>query len=82
MIVFPRLVLTLGVLALVNKNFSNACEHENHHHHDGSEEHRNLRALVGKPFWVSKPYWVGKWDSEKDFRESGARCGQREPTDG
>ena len=71
-----QLVLALGVLALVSQNFSDACEHENHHvHNKDSEEHRNLRS-------PNVPYWVGnhKWNSKKDFQESGARCGQREPS--
>jgi len=79
MIVFLsyRLVLALGVLALVYQNFSDACEHENHHvHHDESEEHRYLRALGNTPYWVGGH----KWNSKEDFQESGARCGQREPS--
>jgi hypothetical protein len=80
----------LTALSLLGLSY--ACENHGHHTHShGHEEdstttsaHRRLgRRLDDDDANDIVPYWVGdtKWPNKKAFLDSGARCGQRVPTD-
>lgn len=69
-----RLIVGMGVLmALVMDYSCYACSRQERD--EAESEHRNLRNLQGKPYWIGSH----KWNSKAEFQESGARCGQREP---
>jgi len=60
---------------------SSAGAHDGHHHHHDGHDHSagDKRDLQGQ----GPPFWVGshKFNSIQEFQGSGARCGQRTPSD-
>jgi hypothetical protein len=83
--ILPTLLLLISLLPL-----SSACDDHDHHSysHQHEEEssttsvHRRLQGGPSANDSDNGPYSVGdtKWPSRKAFEESGARCGQRDPT--
>lgn len=67
------------VLLLALAHTMGSVDSHGHHHHHGDHhhDHQDERELQGKPFWVGNK----KFNSRAEFDASGARCGQRTPSD-
>jgi hypothetical protein len=68
-------------LTMAAPSTASGCIHDDVHHHLRGEEERKLQAERAEDKANGKPFNVGNWESFQAFKDAGARCKTRQPSD-